>query len=122
MASKPKLTDEQKQAYVEATSHVRAAVAEWHALRKAVADTEWEEHPPITDKFGRIWYWRRGDDCGGRSDLYVHDDTMAIPGDWLRAGRVGLPLPGLADTNPNYSKLCSICRREDTDGSRAQPS
>lgn len=104
MARQKKLTAEDMKAYLKATQAVQEAVNEWQDLRRQVVEDERHEHPPITDKFGRVWVWKR-------HDLYTHDDTLALPGEWLRAGRVDLPRPGLADVNPNYQRLCAICNR-----------
>jgi hypothetical protein len=77
--------------------------------RGAVADVIAEldrEHPPIVDRFGREWIWRGG-------DLYTHDDTLTFPRSFITSTEhpIGLPGAGLAG-NPNYSKLCEICRSE----------
>lgn len=65
------------------------------------------EHPPITDRFGRVWTWRSG-------DFYVHDDALCFPRDWILGENgsppIGLPSARLAD-NPNYT-LCDICRSQ----------
>lgn len=80
-------------------------IADWQAARAALAAYERAEHPDLTDRYGRVWTWR------GRGDLYVHDDTLAFPRDSITGAGLGLPSPRLAD-NPNYSKLCDICRSE----------
>lgn len=56
----------------------------------------------ITDRFGRVWI------SAGRN-LYTHDDTISIPRGWVQTW--GLPSRKLA-TNPNYARLCDICRSE----------
>ena len=80
----------------------RAKVAEWSALRDELALLERSEHPDITDRHGRVWVW------AGRGDLYVHDETVAIPKAWISTW--GWP-SSVTDKNPNYRKLCDICRR-----------
>ena len=84
---------------------VQGLLFEWQAFRAEIAQVERDEHPSITDRFGRVWVWEFG-------DLYVHDDCLAFPMDWITdtVHPLGLPSPALAD-NPNYS-LCEICRRE----------
>lgn len=79
-------------------------LAEWTALREQIAEIERAEHPDITDRFGRVWVWWKG-------DLYRHCGHC-IPGEWITSTEhpIGLPSPTLAD-NPNY-QLCEICRQE----------
>ncbi len=79
-------------------------LAEWTALREQIAETERAEHPDITDRFGRVWVWWKG-------DLYRHCN-QCIPGEWITSTElpIGLPSPSLA-YNPNY-QLCEICRQE----------
>ena len=80
-------------------------IVHWLDLRNQVAELDRASHPDITDRYGRVWVWVWSSD-----DLYVHDETIAIPHGWIASW--GLPAPGLADRNPNYAKLCSVCRRE----------
>lgn len=77
-------------------------LAEWTRARAALRELERTEHPDITDPHGRVWTWVDG-------DLYEHDETLAFPAD--RIPGAGLPSPALAD-NPNYHRLCSICRSQ----------
>jgi hypothetical protein len=78
-------------------------IARWLDLRQQIAELDRASHPDITDRYGRVWVWSSG-------DLYVHDETIAISRDWIASW--GLPARGLADRNPNYAKLCGICRHE----------
>ncbi len=82
---------------------VPAMVDRWRELRAELAAIEQAEHPDQTDEFGRVWTWWKG-------DLYRHDDTLAVPLDMISL--LDLPRAGLAEDNPNYSKLCQTCRRE----------
>lgn len=63
-------------------------------------------HPDITDRFGRVWVWKH-------SDIYTHDDAIALTEDLLLTGyaRMSLPHRKLRD-NPNYAGLCGICKSE----------
>lgn len=78
-------------------------VKEWQETRSALREFEQSEHPDIMDRHGRTWIWRD-------KDLYVHDETLAMTRDMIESPTLGLPSAVLAD-NPNYEKLCSICRR-----------
>lgn len=102
-----KYTPEMIEEIAQAHAVARDTVAEWLDLMRQVAEDERRAHPPIVDRFGRVWYWKR-------SDLYTHDGSLALPMSWLLDGRVGLPRPGPADDNPNYRQLCAICRRGTT--------
>lgn len=62
------------------------------------------EHPPIVDRYGREWAW-------WDKDVYIHDGTLAFTRDAIQDPRLGLPSPECA-ANPNYSKLCAICRQD----------
>lgn len=81
---------------------VPALLETWRSLRAELRAQEEAEHPPISDAYGRTWIWWKG-------DLYRHDDTLAVPKDMIEI--MSLPRPGLAEDNPNYTNLCSICRR-----------
>lgn len=83
-------------------AYVGRKLAEWIALRDGIAAIEKAEHPDFTDKYGRVWTWEH-------DDVYSHDETLAFPFDMI--GDLGLPRPECAD-NPNYAKLCVICRAE----------
>lgn len=61
--------------------------AELHALEKA-------EHPDVTDRFGRVWTWWKG-------DLYGHC-SMAWTQDMITAESIGLP-------TIHYTGMCDIC-------------
>lgn len=91
----------------EAQRAVGKLLDDWQATRAAIRAIEEAEHPDLTDHHGRVWQWWKG-------DLYRHDNTLANTSDQVLDPRIGLPKPGLADDNPNYSGLCSICRREGT--------
>lgn len=84
------------------TAEERRVLAE-----RGISAVERAEHPDVVDHHGRVWTWKDG-------DLYVHDGALAWPLVFVLDGRHGLPEPGLADRNPNYSGLCLICRREAT--------
>jgi hypothetical protein len=91
---------------------VRGMLAEWQALRAELRAVEEAEHPPFTDQFGRVWTWKGG-------DLWTHDDTLAFPRDMI--GRLtGRPSESLRD-NPNYWRLCDICRSHWRDTSPVSP-
>jgi hypothetical protein len=83
---------------------IAVKLAEWQALRRELAATERREHPDIIDRYGRIWEWRGG-------ELYTHDGTLAFPVDFVTHPGLRLPKVECAD-NPNYWRLCSICRQE----------
>jgi hypothetical protein len=72
-------------------------VAEWQQARAELRAIEEAEHPPVTDRFGRVWTWKD-------RDLYVHDQMAWTP---QMIERGGLPSAVLAG-NPNYD-LCAIC-------------
>lgn len=75
-------------------------VSEWQAARAELAELERAEHPDITDRFGRVWTWWKG-------DLYRHCG-LAFPRHFLtEEGRIGLPTKVALD-NQNYD-LCAIC-------------
>jgi hypothetical protein len=92
---------------------VRGMLAEWQALRAELRVIEEAEHPPFTDRFGRVWTWF------GREDTWHHDDTLAMSRDMVER-LTGLPHEKLRD-NPNYHKLCDICRSRWTDTSPVSP-
>ncbi|MFE5290186.1 hypothetical protein ACFRAQ_34905 [Nocardia sp. NPDC056611] len=82
---------------------VASMIADWRAARAELAALERAEHADITDRFGRVWTWWKG-------DLYRHDKGLAVPQKFLTEGWVGLPKRELKD-NPNY-ELCEICKSE----------
>lgn len=77
----------------------RSIVAQWREARAELRVLEEAEHPDITDRFGRVWTWWKG-------DLYRHCGC-AIPERWV--AEWGRPMLALLD-NPNYH-LCEICMR-----------
>jgi hypothetical protein len=83
---------------------VPALLAGWRQLRAELRALEEAEHPPVIDRFGRVWAWVDG-------DLYEHDGLLAWPLDAVLDPNSGLPRPGLAQENPNYADLCAVCRR-----------
>ena len=84
---------------MSAQDAVSSLIDEWQQLRAEMRAIEVAEHPPITDKYGRVWTWKD-------RDLYVHDQ-LAFTADMVRSERVGLPKAMLRDS-PNY-RLCGIC-------------
>ncbi|MFG3509637.1 hypothetical protein ACGF5F_29515 [Streptomyces sp. NPDC047821] len=82
----------------DASMAVSKLIAEWQAVRAALAKIEHAEHPDIIDRHGRVWTWR------GRGDLYRHCGNAA-PADMIN--NFGLP-PQRALDNPNYD-LCDTC-------------
>jgi hypothetical protein len=91
---------------------VRGLLAEWQEARAGLRAIEEAEHPAFRDRFGREWTWVSG-------DLWHHDDTLALTRDMI--DRVtGLPPERLRD-NPNYHKLCEICRSGWRDPSPVSP-
>jgi hypothetical protein len=91
---------------------VHQKIADWQAARAGLRALEEAEHPPFTDKFGRVWTWVSG-------DLWHHDDTLAMPRDMIDR-LTSLP-PEKLRANPNYHKLCEICRSQWADQSPASP-
>jgi hypothetical protein len=79
-----------------------AFIDSWLAVRAEIAAIERAEHPDITDGFGRVWEWWKG-------DLYRHDGCIVIPRRWI--AEWGLP-PAQLLNNPNYAGLCETCRRD----------
>jgi hypothetical protein len=78
--------------------YLRDALEEWRKWRdKSVIK------PDVTDKFGRVWTWWKG-------DLYRHC-SMAWTLDMIRAGNFTLP-------NVKYEGMCAICwpPERDADG------
>jgi hypothetical protein len=92
---------------------VRGMLAEWQDARAELHAIEEAEHPPFTDRFGRVWTWF------GRGDTWHHDDTLAMPRD-MAERLAGLPPEKLRD-NPNYHRLCEICRSQWADKSPVSP-
>jgi hypothetical protein len=91
---------------------VREMLDDWCALRAELRGIEEAENPPFTDRFGREWTWRKG-------DLWHHDDTLALPRFMVDAVP-SLP-PEKLRANPNYHKLCEICRSQWADKSPVSP-
>jgi hypothetical protein len=91
---------------------VRAMLAEWQDLRAELHAIEAAEHPAVTDKFGRVWAWWKG-------DLYHHDDTLALTPDMIER-LTGLP-PERLRGNPNYWRLCELCRSRWADTAPVSP-
>lgn len=91
---------------------VREKLAAWQAARAELRALEEAEHPPFRDRWGRLWTWVSG-------DLWHHDDTLAYPRDMIDA-LTALPPEKLRD-NPNYWKLCGICRSGWQDKSPISP-
>jgi hypothetical protein len=87
-------------------------VAEWQALRAELRAVEEAEHPPFTDQWGREWTWWKG-------DLWHHDNTSALTRDMIDK-LTGLP-PEKLRSNPNYWRLCDICRSQWADKSPVSP-
>lgn len=104
MTRRTALSPEQAATIAAGRATATALVDEWQEARADLRVLLEADHPPITDRFGRVWVWRDG-------DLYAHDDTLAFPRTFIDDPRLGLPRPGLAADNPNYAGLCSICRR-----------
>ena len=102
------MTAEQRGQAANGVLAVRGMLAEWQALRAELRAIEEAEHPAFTDQFGRVWTWWKG-------DLWHHDDTLAMPRDMVEA-LGGLPPERLRD-NPNYWRLCEICRSRWSDTS-----
>lgn len=80
-----------------AESPVVGLVAKWQSARAELAELERAEHPNVTDRFGRVWSWWKG-------DLYRHCGNAA-PKHMI--GDFGLPTQAALD-NPNY-ELCDTC-------------
>ena len=93
-----------------AVTHVRTMLADLAAIRGELAEIDAAEHPDVTDRFGRVWTWWKG-------ELYHHDDTLADTRDRIAA--YGLPPATLAD-NHNYAGLCTICRQNWTPAQSAK--
>lgn len=87
-------------------------IADWQAARAGLRALQEAEHPPFTDKFGREWTWVS-------ADLWHHDDTLAMSRGMIDA-LTSLPPEKLRD-NPNYHKLCEICRGQWADKSPVFP-
>lgn len=107
------VSQEQREQAARGVMAVRGMLAEWQALRAELRAIEEAEHPPFTDRFGRTWTWF------GRGDTWHHDDTLAMPRDMVER-LASLPPEKLRD-NPNYWKLCEICRSQWADTSPVSP-
>lgn len=94
---------------------VRGMLAEWQALRAELRAIEEAEHPAFRDRWGRVWTWKSG-------DVWTHDDTLAYPRDMIDGAYAlcGLPPESLRG-NPNYWRLCAICRSQWRDTSPVCP-
>lgn len=94
---------------------VRSMLAEWQGLRAELRAIEEAEHPAFRDRWGRVWRWKSG-------DVWTHDDTLAYPRDMIDGAYAlrGLPPETLRD-NPNYHRLCGICRSQWADTSPVSP-
>ena len=106
------VSQEQREQAARGVLVVRGMLAEWQALRAELRAIEEAEHPAFTDRFGRTWTWMSG-------DCWRHDDTLAMPRDMVERLR-GLPRERLR-SNPNYWKLCEICRSQWSDTSPVSP-
>jgi hypothetical protein len=93
-------------------SFMHELLADWHVARAELRALEEAEHPAFTDRFGREWTWVSG-------DLWHHDDTLALPRDMIEA-LTSLP-PEKLRANPNYHRLCEICRSQWADRSPVSP-
>ena len=91
---------------------VNGMLAEWQALRAELHAIEEAEHPAFRDKFGREWTWKDG-------DLWTHDACLAVARGTIDK-LTGLPREKLR-SNPNYWKLCDICRSQWADKSPVSP-
>jgi len=91
---------------------VHEKIADWQAARAGLRALEEAEHPAFTDKFGREWTWVSG-------DLWHHDDTLALPRDMI--DRLTALPPEKLRANPNYHKLCEVCRSRWQDRSPVSP-
>lgn len=96
----------------EGLAVIREKLAAWQAARAELRALEEAGHPPFRDRFGRLWTWVSG-------DLWHHDDTLAYPRSMID-DLTGLP-PEKLRSNPNYWKLCGICRSGWTDTSPVSP-
>jgi hypothetical protein len=91
---------------------VHEKIADWQAARAGLRALEEAEHPAFTDKFGREWTWVSG-------DLWHHDDTLALTRDMI--DRLTALPPEKLRANPNYHKLCEVCRSRWQDRSPVSP-
>lgn len=110
------MTPEQRGQAAAGVLAVRGMLADWQAAHAELRALEEAEHPPFTDQWGRVWTWM------GRGDTWHHDDTLAYPRDMIDGAYAlrGLPPESLRD-NPNYHRLCAICRSQWTDTSPVSP-
>jgi hypothetical protein len=91
---------------------VHQKIADWQAARAELRALEEAEHPAFTDRFGREWTWVS-------KDLWHHDDTLALTRDMIDR-LTSLP-PEKLRANPNYHKLCEVCRSQWADKSPVSP-
>lgn len=91
---------------------VRGMLADWQEARAGLRAIEQAEHPAFADRFGRQWTWVS-------ADLWHHDDTLAMTRDMVDR-LAGLP-PERLRANPNYHRLCEICRSWWADTSPVSP-
>lgn len=96
----------------EGLAVIREKLAAWQAARAELRAIEEAEHPAFRDKWGREWTWVSG-------DLWHHDGTLAYPR-FMIDELTGLP-PEKLRANPNYWKLCGICRSQWQDPSPVSP-
>lgn len=80
-----------------AANPVAGLVGRWLTTRAELHAFERAERPDVTDLFGRVWTWWKG-------DLYRHCHNAA-PKHMIET--FGLPTQALLD-NPAY-ELCAIC-------------
>lgn len=106
------MTTEQQEKAAAGVLAVRGMLAEWQDVRAELRAIEEAEHPAFRDKWGRVWTWVDG-------DLWHHDDTLAMSRDMIDR-LTGLPPERLRD-NPNYHRLCRICRSRWADPSPVCP-
>lgn len=107
------MNDEDRAKAAAGVLAVRSLLADWQDARAELHALEEAEHPPFTDKFGRVWTWF------GRGDTWHHDDTLAMSRDMIDR-LTGLP-PETLRGNPNYWQLCETCRSQWADTSPVSP-
>lgn len=84
-----------------ATEIVSDLIGQWRATRAELRRLDEYAHPPIVDKFNRVWTWKD-------NDVYTHDN-MAWPASFFdNPDNYGLPRAS-ALNNPNYN-FCDICK------------
>ncbi|WP_394436180.1 hypothetical protein [Streptomyces sp. SGAir0957] len=83
-----------------AANSVNDLIARWMVAREELAALEQAEHPDVTDRLGRVWTWRSGDQYGHCG--------LNSPRCCLEDGVIFLPTQPCLD-NPNYAHFCDIC-------------